>query len=130
MLLAAYDATADTGLIRSTAGDIAIDAQGSVFGIAGGENTLPTTQRGVAALETTGNLAINSDGDARFDSLTAGGSLTLAITGSLTGSPLSGGTATGINVPGGAIFAQGSGGDVTIRSGLAATPMEIGRAHV
>ncbi|QGN55298.1 S-layer family protein [Novosphingobium sp. Gsoil 351] len=123
VLLAAYNSAADTGLIRSNGGDVAIDAQGSVYGIGGGENTLPTTQRGVAALSTTGNLTINSDGDARFDSLTAGGSLALNIAGSLTGSPLSGGAPTGTNVVGGAIFATGAGGDVTIRSGLAATPL-------
>ncbi|MCA1661494.1 MAG: hypothetical protein LC648_04790, partial [Novosphingobium sp.] len=123
VFIAEYDATADTGLIRSTAGDVAIDANGSVVGIGAGENTLPTSQRGVAALSTSGNLTINSDGDARFDSLSATGSVMLDIAGSLTGAPLTGGTSTGINVPGGAVFAQGAGGDVTIRSGLAGAPV-------
>ena len=122
VVIAAYDQAGDTGYIRSIAGDVAIDANGSVYAIGGAENGLPTTQRGVAALSTSGNLTINSDGDARFDSLAASGSLSLNIAGSLTGSPLTGGSATGTNVTGAAIFAQGAGGDVTIRSGLAGTP--------
>ncbi|HUQ14309.1 MAG TPA: filamentous hemagglutinin N-terminal domain-containing protein, partial [Novosphingobium sp.] len=111
----------DSGFIRTDAGSMEILAQGSITRIGGSENALPTAQRGVAGLGATGNLTLISDGDARFDNLTAGGSLTLDIDGSLTGVAPVGGVSTGTNVAGGALFAQGAGGDIVVRAGLGDT---------
>lgn len=106
--------TGPSGFLRSTTGAITIDAQGSVHAIGGSETALAATARGIDTLAGTGNLVVTSSGDARIGSADAAGNLGLNVSGSLTGT--NGGTTA---VTGGALFAEGAGGAVTVNAGSA-----------
>ncbi len=113
VLIAPVDGpTPTTGFVRSTGGNISVTAGGSVFGL--GDNTTLPAQTGfgaISALGPTGNVTIVGTGDARIDSITAGGSITGGVTGSLTGQ---GAGSIGTNVIGGALQATGAGGGVSV----------------
>ena len=110
--IAAYNLAGDTGYLSSVAGDVTIYAGGSVYGIGtlGTAAAILALQSGIDGYEATGSLTVNATGDVYAGTLSAGTNLILNVTGALLGSA----GPTGTNVPGGAIFANGAGGDVSV----------------
>jgi filamentous hemagglutinin family protein len=112
--IASYNALGNTGYIRSDAGDVAVNAGGSVYGIGNAAATasILALQSGIDGYAATGSLTVNGTGDVHAATLSAGTDLVLNVTGALLGSA----GPTGTNVAGGAIFANGVGGTVTVKA--------------
>ena len=114
------------GLLKSTTGDISLIAGGSVLGPA----SIPPVPSftigagGIAAYESTGNLTVTADKDLAVGSLKAGGTLDLAVGGSLYG--LAQSTTA---VPGGALIAQGA-GNVTVNANTTDGAINLNRVQV
>ena len=113
VLIQPTDAGVTTGFVRSTGGDVMVTAGGSVFGLA--DNKSLPLQTGFGAVNATGpggNVTISGTGDARIDSITASGSISGGVSGSLTGQSGSIGT----SIVGGTLLANGAGGNVTVNA--------------
>jgi filamentous hemagglutinin family protein len=109
--IADYNPGPETGFIRSASGNVTVQAVKSIFGLAGGAMPLV---RGFGGIKTTGDLAITGSGDARINSLEAGGNLTINLAGSLTGT--NGGAPV---ISGGGLFATSAGRSVAVTAGSA-----------
>ena len=98
--------TPTSGFIRSTTGNVNVNATGVLFAIGDSAGMIP--DRGFGSVNSGGNITAAGAGDLRINSLVATGLIGVNIGGSLTG------RATTPDVIGGALFANGAGGTVGV----------------